>query len=101
MTIDQYLEEERRRGNIITGGGCVPYSYRSVNMVVLILCFFPLRRPQSETQLTKKELLALAAEIDGTAEGDEKDEEKRQEDERWAQFKDKNPRGWGNTMNRG
>jgi hypothetical protein len=58
-------------------------------------------RPQSETQLTKKELLALAAEMDGTAESEEKSEEKRQEDERWAQFKDKNPRGWGNTMNRG
>lgn len=57
--------------------------------------------PQSETRLTKKELLALAAEMEGTLEGEEKAEEKREEDERWARFTDANPRGAGNTMNRG
>jgi hypothetical protein len=39
--------------------------------------------------------------MDGTVAGEEKAEEKRQKDEKWAQFKDTNPRGAGNTMNRG
>ena len=30
-----------------------------------------------------------------------KAEEKRQKDEKWARYKDDNPRGAGNTMNRG
>ena len=59
------------------------------------------QRPQSETQLTRSEQLALDAETDGTVEGNEKAETKRLEDERWAQFTDANPRGAGNTMNRG
>ncbi|KDQ17901.1 hypothetical protein BOTBODRAFT_29205 [Botryobasidium botryosum FD-172 SS1] len=78
MTMDEYLEEEMRRGNIISGGG-----------------------PQSEAQLTSKELLAVASEQDGTREGDEKSEEKRREEERWSVFTEKNPKGAGNTMNRG
>ncbi|KAI0707756.1 serine/threonine protein phosphatase PP2A-associated protein [Earliella scabrosa] len=78
MTIDEYLEIEQQRGNIISGGG-----------------------PQSENQLTSKEQLAIDAEQDGTAFGDEKAEEKRLKDESWAQFTDSNPRGAGNTMNRG
>ncbi|KAL5529587.1 hypothetical protein ACEPAG_5572 [Sanghuangporus baumii] len=78
MTIDQYLEEERRRGNIISGGG-----------------------PQSAAGPTRKEQLAIDAEMEGSLFGEEKAEEKRLEDERWAQFTDTHPRGAGNAMNRG
>ena len=39
--------------------------------------------------------------MDGTAFGEKKSEEKRLKDEQWAQFKDVNPRGAGNMMNRG
>ena len=56
---------------------------------------------QSEAQPTSKEQLALDAEQDGAAFGEEKEEEKRQQDEAWAQYTDTHPRGAGNTMNRG
>ncbi|KAG1723682.1 TAP42-like protein [Suillus lakei] len=78
MSIDEYLKIEQERGNILTGGG-----------------------PQSEEQPTSSEQLAMDSETDGTAFGEMKLEEKRQKDEQWAQFKDANPRGAGNTMNRG
>jgi hypothetical protein len=78
MSIDEYLKIEQERGNILTGGG-----------------------PQSEEQPTSSEELAMDSETDGTVFGDMKSEEKRQKDEQWAQFKDANPRGAGNTMNRG
>ncbi|KAI8989790.1 serine/threonine protein phosphatase PP2A-associated protein [Trametes punicea] len=78
MTIEEYLELERQRGNIITGGG-----------------------PASEKKLTSKEQLALDAEQDGTVFGEQRAEEKRQRDESWAQYTDTHPRGAGNTMNRG
>ncbi|KAG1858045.1 TAP42-like protein [Suillus subalutaceus] len=78
MSIDEYLKIEQERGNILTGGG-----------------------PQSEEQPTSSEQLAMDSETDGTVFGDMKSEEKRQKDEQWAQFKDANPRGAGNTMNRG
>jgi len=39
--------------------------------------------------------------MDGTAEGELKAEEKRKKDESWAMYTDENPRGAGNTMNRG
>ena len=78
MTIDEYLAEEQRQGNIITGGG-----------------------QASADAPTESELLALAAEDDGTMEGEEKGEQKRQKDEKWAQYTDANKRGAGNTMNRG
>jgi hypothetical protein len=39
--------------------------------------------------------------MDGTRDGMEKEEMKRLKDENWAQFTDENPRGAGNTMNRG
>jgi len=78
MSIDEYLEIERQRGNILTGGG-----------------------PQSASQPTSSEQLAMDAEQDGTAFGDAKSEEKREKDEEWARFTDDNPRGAGNTMNRG
>ncbi|KAG0701773.1 TAP42-like protein [Suillus ampliporus] len=77
MSIDEYLKIEQERGNIITGGG-----------------------PQSEEQPTSSEQLAIDSEMDGVF-GEMKSEEKRQKDEQWAQFKDANPRGAGNTMNRG
>ncbi|KAI0822762.1 serine/threonine protein phosphatase PP2A-associated protein [Trametes gibbosa] len=78
MSVDEYLEIEQQRGNIITGGG-----------------------PASEYQPNSKEQLAMDAEQDGTLYGEDKAEEKRQKDESWAQFTDSNPRGAGNTMNRG
>ncbi|KAL5511278.1 TAP42 [Sanghuangporus vaninii] len=78
MTVDQYLEEEGRRGNIISDGG-----------------------PQSAAGPTRKEQLAIDAEMEGSRFGEEKAEEKRLEDERWARFTDMHPRGAGNTMNRG
>ena len=58
-------------------------------------------RPASEARLTTKEQLALDAEQDGTAFGEEKEEEKRQKDEKWAQYTDTHPKGAGNTLNRG
>ncbi|KAK9373544.1 TAP42-like protein [Lipomyces chichibuensis] len=65
MTIDEYLEEERRRGNIIEGGG-----------------------PESEKKVEK----------------DEDNEENDKETYRlrkWDEFTEANPRGSGNTLNRG
>jgi immunoglobulin-binding protein 1 len=50
---------------------------------------------------TSSEQLALDAEMDGMVSGEEKAEEKRLKDENWARFTDGNPRGQGNTMNRG
>ncbi|KAH6918341.1 serine/threonine protein phosphatase PP2A-associated protein [Coprinopsis sp. MPI-PUGE-AT-0042] len=78
MSVDELLEVERSRGKFLSGGG-----------------------PASESEPTSKEQLAMDAEMDGTAEGESKAEEKRQQDEKWAQFTDANPRGAGNTMNRG
>jgi hypothetical protein len=78
MSIDEYLEIEQQRGNIISGGG-----------------------PQSGAGPTKSEQLAIDSEQDGTLGGEEKSEQKRREDEEWAIFKEKNPKGAGNTMNRG
>jgi hypothetical protein len=78
MSIDEYLQIERERGNILSGGG-----------------------PQSEQEPTSSEQLAVDAEQDGTLFGEEKAEEKRLKDENWARYTDVNPRGAGNTMNRG
>ncbi|KAJ7735433.1 TAP42-like protein [Mycena olivaceomarginata] len=78
MSIDEYLQIEQERGNILTGGG-----------------------PGSENALTSSEQLAVDAEMDGSRDGAEKEEMKRLKDENWAQFTDENPRGAGNTMNRG
>ncbi|KAJ6500761.1 TAP42-like protein [Mycena sanguinolenta] len=75
MSIDEYLQIHR---NILTGGG-----------------------PGSENALTSSEQLALDAEMDGSKDGAEKDEMKCLKDENWAQLTDENPRGAGNTMNRG
>lgn len=60
-----------------------------------------IRSPASENQLTTSEQLQLDSEMDGTAFGAERAEAKRQKDESWAQYTDANPKGAGNTMNRG
>lgn len=57
--------------------------------------------PASQSAPTSSEQLAIDAEMDGTAEGELKAEEKRGKDESWARYTDENPRGSGNTMNRG
>jgi hypothetical protein len=57
--------------------------------------------PASLEQPTSSEQLQIDSEMDGTVAGEDKAEEKRQKDEKWAQFKDANQRGAGNTMNRG
>ncbi len=58
-------------------------------------------RPAQDAQLTTSELLALAAEEDGTRLGAQKSEEKRQKEEKWAMYTDEHKKGEGNTMNRG
>ncbi|KAJ7286192.1 TAP42-like protein [Mycena rebaudengoi] len=78
MSIDEYLQIEQERGNFISGGG-----------------------PASQTALTTSEQLELDSEMDGTRDGAEKEETKRLKDENWARFTDENPKGAGNTMNRG
>ncbi|KAF5330648.1 hypothetical protein D9619_005948 [Psilocybe cf. subviscida] len=78
MSIDEYLQIEQERGGIIEGGG-----------------------PSSEGQPTSSEKLAIDAEMDGTLEGEERAEFKRQKDENWAVYTEENPRGAGNRMNRG
>ncbi|KAF4555625.1 TAP42-like protein [Elsinoe fawcettii] len=66
MTIDEYLEEERRRGGIIEGGG--PNS--------------GLRPEPDEDDLDKADAETMKARA-------------------WDDFKDDNPKGAGNTLNRG
>lgn len=63
--------------------------------------FNPLYRPASQAVPTSSDQLTTDSEMDGTREGAEKDEQKRQKEESWARFTDENPRGAGNTMNRG
>ncbi|KAF8918835.1 TAP42-like protein [Mucidula mucida] len=70
MTIEEYLEVERQRGNILTGGG-----------------------PASEAAPTSSEQLALDAEMDGTLQSEEKAEQKRLKDEKWANTPMTIPRG--------
>ena len=78
MSIDEYLEEEQRRGNIIEGGGA-----------------------KSMEDPTPREARALRAEEDGSREAQQAEEEKRKEQSEWDEFKEANPKGAGNTMNRG
>lgn len=66
MTIDEYLEEERKRGGIIEGGG-----------------------PQS----------AIRPEVDEDDMG--KADEETMKARAWDEFTEANPKGSGNTMNRG
>lgn len=70
-------------------------------VIVTMHAEYVVYRPQSEMKPTSKEQLAMDAEQDGTAFGEDKEEEKRQKDESWAQYTDANPKGAGNTMNRG
>ena len=58
-------------------------------------------RQASADAPTATELLELAAEQDGTLEADDKTEQKRIKDENWARYTEANPKGAGNTMNRG
>lgn len=80
MSIDEYLEEEQRRGNIISGGG-----------------------QASADAPTSSEVLALRSQgyLVGTREAEEADEEQRRKAIDWDEFEDNNPKGMGNTMNRG
>ncbi|SPO30450.1 related to TAP42 - component of the Tor signaling pathway [Ustilago trichophora] len=78
MSIDEYLEEEQRRGNIIQGGGQASYD-----------------KPTSTEQRK------LRAEMDGSKDAEEAEEEQRQKDLYWDTFTEQNKRGAGNTMNRG
>lgn len=98
MSIDEYLQIERERGNILTGGGYVQVFACSSIPPRLILIF---NRPQSEQEPTSSEQLALDSEQDGTAFAEEQSEAKRLKDENWARYTDDNPKGAGNTMNRG
>lgn len=66
MTIDEYLEEERRRGGIIEGGG-----------------------PASAVRPEPDE--------DNMAKADEETMKARA----WDEFTEANPKGSGNTLNRG
>ncbi|TRM59337.1 TAP42-like protein [Schizophyllum amplum] len=61
MTVDEYLQIEQERGNILSGGG-----------------------KASESALTESEQLALDAEMDGSADAERREEEKRLKDENWA-----------------
>lgn len=62
---------------------------------------FCLIRAASQAAPTSSEQLALDSEMDGTTQGEIKVEEKRQKEESWAMYTEANPRGAGNTMNRG
>jgi immunoglobulin-binding protein 1 len=66
MSIDEYLDEERRRGNIIEGGG---------------------------------EKSGLRPEPD--EDNIEKADEETMKQRAWDDFAEENPRGSGNTINRG
>jgi immunoglobulin-binding protein 1 len=96
MSIDEYLQIERERGNILSGGG---YVFSSIDHSLFLLRTHV--RPASEAEPTSSEQLTIDAEMDGTTKGEEKAGEKRLKDENWARFTDENPRGSGNTMNRG
>lgn len=78
MSIDEYLAEEQRRGNIIQGGGQASYDAP-----------------------TSTEQRATRAQMDGTTDAHTADEEQRQHDIYWDSFTESNKRGAGNTMNRG
>ena len=75
MSIDEYLAEEERRGNIVS------------------------RSHPDEP--TPREQRTAAAEMDGTREAEEAEEEARQEAIHWDAYKEQHRRGEGNTMNRG
>ncbi|WFD31117.1 Type 2A phosphatase-associated protein 42 [Malassezia sp. CBS 17886] len=78
ITIDEYLDKEKARGNIVSGGG-----------------------PTQAAEATPREQRTLREEMDGTCDADEAREEARQEAIKWDEFKDSHRRGEGNRMNRG
>ncbi|UZJ51820.1 hypothetical protein CBS101457_001140 [Exobasidium rhododendri] len=80
MSIDEFLEEEQRRGNIITGGG-----------------------QASADAPTSSELLSLRSQGHGvgTREAEDADDQQRRKANDWDDFAESNPKGMGNTMNRG
>jgi len=65
MTIDEYLENERRRGNVLSGG----------------------TEPKQKKIIDDNDEAALDAET--------------LKQRKWDDFKDDNPKGWGNRMNKG
>lgn len=75
MSIDEYLAEEERRGNIV--------------------------RSRGNDDPTPREQRTITSEMDGTREADEAEEEARQEAIYWDAYKEQHRRGEGNTMNRG
>ena len=58
-------------------------------------------RPASQNAPTESELLALAADDDGTVTGEEAAEKKRIKEEDWATYTDSHAKGAGNRMNKG
>lgn len=66
MTIDEYLEEEKRRGNVIEGGGEKSGMKPEVD--------------EDDMDLADEETMKARA---------------------WDEYKEANPRGSGNTLNRG
>jgi immunoglobulin-binding protein 1 len=66
MTIDEYLEEERKRGGIIEGGGEASMTQPEPN--------------EDDMDLADQETIKARA---------------------WDEFKEENPKGSGNTLNRG
>lgn len=98
MSIDEYLQIEQERGKFISGGGYVISI--SLPPSTELTCIVK-RSPQSEAEPTSSEQLAIDAEQDGTAYGEDKAEQKRLKDENWSRYTEANPKGAGNTMNRG
>lgn len=76
MTVEEYLDEEMRRGNIISGGG--PKK--------------PLGDDEDEETPEGE---------DDTIEGYSRLDEKTIKDREWDEFVEANPKGSGNTINRG
>lgn len=78
MSIDEYLAEEERRGNIVRSGGAA-----------------------QAAAPTPREQRAETAELDGTRAAEDAEEAARQDAIRWDAYTDAHKRGAGNTMNRG
>ncbi|KAI8056650.1 TAP42-like protein [Syncephalis plumigaleata] len=66
MSIDEYLEQEQQRGNIIEGGGAESAKKKEIN-----------------------------------EDNEEEVDAKTYKDREWDDFKDDNPRGWGNRKGKG
>ena len=78
MSIDEYLAEEERRGNIIHSGSAA-----------------------SAAEPTPRESRAERAEMDGTRDAEIAEDEARREAIEWDAFTDEHRRGEGNRRNRG